>query len=400
MEEYRGDIDTLLAFAGLFSAILTALVVQFTTILASDACYETSFPLRTLNVHTSAFAAGYSNSASHSFLSIPPYKAPPWTIFVITLWLASLVCSLCTAFVAILVKHRLREDLQPTYASDRKIFQIAAALAWFLQASHGLFILGLGLFTAAIDEHSVRTTTMLVVSWTLAIFVVATDIGLLLFPLYPYKVTSLKPILETSRRVLSLLYVRLSRPPSCPTRLTLRSILPLYGEDPSRVPLLRQQPQQIVIQKQYGQQYAVHSEQLEQQPAHLTDVPSDDKSTARSHSSSNGQPLCESRVVQQCEPEAYRALGSMGAPPPQAAPQGLPPTGAWADGGRRILFYVTALYDYRAVIDEEFDFQSGDVIAVTATPEDGWWSGELLDEARKQPGRHIFPSNYVRMLPP
>ena len=42
---------------------------------------------------------------------------------------------------------------------------------------------------------------------------------------------------------------------------------------------------------------------------------------------------------------------------------------------------MTALYDYQAVIDEEFDFQTGDVIAVTATPEDGWWSGELLDEA-------------------
>lgn len=59
---------------------------------------------------------------------------------------------------------------------------------------------------------------------------------------------------------------------------------------------------------------------------------------------------------------------------------------------------VTALYDYQAVIDEEFDFQTGDVIAVTATPEDGWWSGELLDEARKQPGRHVFPSNFVRLL--
>ena len=70
-------------------------------------------------------------------------------------------------------------------------------------------------------------------------------------------------------------------------------------------------------------------------------------------------------------------------------------------GDERILtlaLLVTALYDYQATIDEEFDFQTGDVIAVTATPEDGWWSGELLDEARKQPGRHVFPSNFVRLL--
>ena len=56
---------------------------------------------------------------------------------------------------------------------------------------------------------------------------------------------------------------------------------------------------------------------------------------------------------------------------------------------------VKALYDYAATIEEEFDFQSGDIIAVTATPEDGWWSGELLDEARRQRGRNVFPSNFV-----
>ena len=55
-----------------------------------------------------------------------------------------------------------------------------------------------------------------------------------------------------------------------------------------------------------------------------------------------------------------------------------------------MLYTVKALYDYSATIPEEFDFQQGDIIAVTATPEDGWWSGELLDEARRVPGRHIF----------
>ncbi|KAH8096788.1 hypothetical protein BXZ70DRAFT_315867 [Cristinia sonorae] len=99
--------------------------------------------------------------------------------------------------------------------------------------------------------------------------------------------------------------------------------------------------------------------------------------------------------------------------------QGLPPTGQYTEDGRGVLFYgtcsipsshsncviltgtgdaffaVKAMYDYQAVIDEEFDFQQGDIIAVTDTPEDGWWSGELLDEARRQPGRHVFPSNFV-----
>ena len=59
---------------------------------------------------------------------------------------------------------------------------------------------------------------------------------------------------------------------------------------------------------------------------------------------------------------------------------------------------VKAMYNYTATIEEEFDFQEGDIIAVTSTPEDGWWSGELLDEQRRQPGRHVFPSNFVDLL--
>lgn len=61
-------------------------------------------------------------------------------------------------------------------------------------------------------------------------------------------------------------------------------------------------------------------------------------------------------------------------------------------------FLVEAMYDYTATIDEEFNFQAGDIIAVTDIPPDGWWSGELLDEARREEGRHVFPSNFVRLF--
>ncbi|KAG5653795.1 hypothetical protein H0H81_010465 [Sphagnurus paluster] len=81
--------------------------------------------------------------------------------------------------------------------------------------------------------------------------------------------------------------------------------------------------------------------------------------------------------------------------PPMPTPPPPPPPPAPSQETGGILFYVKALYDYTATLDEEFDFQAGDVIAVTATPEDGWWSGELLDEARREEGRHVFPSNFV-----
>lgn len=108
-------------------------------------------------------------------------------------------------------------------------------------------------------------------------------------------------------------------------------------------------------------------------------------------------------------PHPYGTGGRSPSPqPPQTSP-----TGQFTEDGRGVLFYgkylnrddqrsltvtpniVKALYDYGATIEEEFDFQAGDIIAVTATPEDGWWSGELLDEARRQRGRNVFPSNFV-----
>ncbi|KAF7294095.1 hypothetical protein MKEN_01456100 [Mycena kentingensis (nom. inval.)] len=81
---------------------------------------------------------------------------------------------------------------------------------------------------------------------------------------------------------------------------------------------------------------------------------------------------------------------------PSPAPQGVHQK---TSDGKWILFYVKALFPYTATIQEEFDFQEGDIIAVTETPEDGWWSGELLDDSRRVPGKHVFPSNFVELFP-
>jgi hypothetical protein len=126
---------------------------------------------------------------------------------------------------------------------------------------------------------------------------------------------------------------------------------------------------------------------------------------------------------QQPQPQQQHQTQQQGMQPQQqssAAPNAmngrpaspLPPTGNFFED-RGILFYgsftftlfissfadvpslVKALYDYTATIEEEFDFQAGDVIAVLATPDDGWWQGILLDDSRRQPGRTVFPSNFV-----
>ncbi|WWC69691.1 uncharacterized protein I206_103634 [Kwoniella pini CBS 10737] len=96
------------------------------------------------------------------------------------------------------------------------------------------------------------------------------------------------------------------------------------------------------------------------------------------------------------QPQYGGSVGRAGqspSPQPNQPPNNAAPTGQWSTTGLPVLFYVKALYDYGAQSSAEFDFQAGDIIAVTSTPEDGWWSGELLDEARRIPGRTDFPSN-------
>lgn len=90
-----------------------------------------------------------------------------------------------------------------------------------------------------------------------------------------------------------------------------------------------------------------------------------------------------------------QAAASTSSAPSQLA---RPPTGQYSETGEPILFYVKALYDYTATLPEEFSFTAGDIIAVTHTEPDGWWQGELLDEARRVPGAYTFPSNFVVLL--
>ncbi|BGP33564.1 formin-binding protein [Rhodotorula toruloides] len=102
--------------------------------------------------------------------------------------------------------------------------------------------------------------------------------------------------------------------------------------------------------------------------------------------------------VQQQQPQAQQqhargtSVASMRAgqtPPP-------PPTGQYTESGQPILFYVNALFDYQAASAEEFSFSTGDVIAVTGTDPDGWWSGNRVGD---QGPSKLFPSNFTELLP-
>lgn len=198
--------------AGLFSAVLTAFLIESYASLQPDNGAEVVFLLRQLVSQNYTLSSGFANSTS-PFPSDPSFEAPLWAIRVNELWFASLILSLATASFGMLVKQWLREYLAGEWISPQerlrsrqyrnpsligwKVFEIAAILPLLLQLSLGLFFIGLCFFTAAIDARLNRTTLFLVCSW--GFFLLMTTLAPLVSPRCPFKVPLLKNAMKSGR---------------------------------------------------------------------------------------------------------------------------------------------------------------------------------------------------------
>ncbi|CAA7260508.1 unnamed protein product [Cyclocybe aegerita] len=64
----------------------------------------------------------------------------------------------------------------------------------------------------------------------------------------------------------------------------------------------------------------------------------------------------------------------------------------------RVKFFVKTDFPFMGVDPLDLSFDAGDIIAVTATPDDGWWHGEPVNESKRVAGKYVFPSNFVHRL--
>ncbi|KAI0758898.1 hypothetical protein C8Q74DRAFT_1388876, partial [Fomes fomentarius] len=110
---WNKEIDTLLVYAGIFSAVLTALIVESYKLLSSpppDPIFVTlqqiSVQLNSLSVNP-PFVNSTQPIVSQALPPAPP--APRWAVWLNTLWFSSLIFSLCAASVGIMVKQWLNE---------------------------------------------------------------------------------------------------------------------------------------------------------------------------------------------------------------------------------------------------------------------------------------------------
>ncbi|EKM50859.1 uncharacterized protein PHACADRAFT_75372, partial [Phanerochaete carnosa HHB-10118-sp] len=215
VQDCKEDIDTLLVFTGLYSAVLSAFVIESYTDLQPDPNTQMTFLLERIANQTQSYSitSGTLNSTAQPPSPPPQFTAPLWAVRVNGLWFASLIISLATASFSMLVKQWLREYLASEYTSPQerlrarqyrkpglgkwKVFEIAAVLPMLLQLSLGLFFLGLCFFTANVDDQMGLTCIPLVSGW--AFLFVAATLAPLVSPRCPYKMPLLKSVMRTAR---------------------------------------------------------------------------------------------------------------------------------------------------------------------------------------------------------
>ncbi|KAH9830204.1 uncharacterized protein C8Q71DRAFT_686570, partial [Rhodofomes roseus] len=173
IERWRNEIDALLVFAGLFSAVVTAFVAQYYAVLLPAPDFNTNIlqqqmlilerissqlgaPGSAASITGSALATSMGSLPSSSSPSTPP-PPPRW---IATLWFISLVFSLSAASVALAINQWLNFHVERTAlrsapqkvwtwrlrrdAIDRwKVESMVSLLPCLLQIALVLFLVGI-----------------------------------------------------------------------------------------------------------------------------------------------------------------------------------------------------------------------------------------------------------------
>ncbi|KAG6901864.1 hypothetical protein C0995_007090 [Termitomyces sp. Mi166 len=112
-QSWKGDMDSLLIFAGLFSASVTAFIIESYKTLSPDPSYTTNVLLAQISRQL-ATMSNASTSFNTSEVILSPFEVPTSALICNTLWFLSLGFSLACALSATLVEQWVRNYLQAT----------------------------------------------------------------------------------------------------------------------------------------------------------------------------------------------------------------------------------------------------------------------------------------------
>lgn len=236
VKAHNENIDTLLVFvsipycdplsysaltrdykAGLFSAILTAFIIEAYRLLQQDPAELSVQILLQISMQLSSLSVN-PDFINSTFVPSPPVSFSPEisSTWINALWFSSLVLSLITASLGILVKQWLREYLANKFVSPKqycavrlfrirglrfyKVSEIASLLPVLLQLALVLFLIGLVVFIRSIHPSIASCVIALVTAWIS--FVLGTSAIPLFSPSCPYKTPLLKSSFTRSLRIL------------------------------------------------------------------------------------------------------------------------------------------------------------------------------------------------------
>lgn len=206
--------------AGLFSAVLSAFVVESHKLLLPDnSDVVVQLLQQVVDQSRSYRVEGTWFNSTAPYLAAPvPFHPGTYAIQVNVLWFASLTISLMAASFGILVKQWLREYMAMECISpqarlrtrhfhysgirDWKVFEIAAILPLLLQLALACFFVGLCFFSLSVHRSVGKTIIPLVCGWTI-LFVLAI-LAPLLSPRCPFKI----PLLVDAMKFVRVRLVR------------------------------------------------------------------------------------------------------------------------------------------------------------------------------------------------
>ncbi|KAI0758705.1 hypothetical protein C8Q74DRAFT_1160096, partial [Fomes fomentarius] len=198
VKRWKEEIDTLLVYAGLFSAVLTALIVESYKLLSPPPPDPVLAALQQISVQLSSFSVNppFVNSTQPSVSQVlPPAPPPPrWAVWLNALWFSSLIFSLSAASVGIMVKQWLNEYSTGLFGDSRHfarlrqhrfqnlekwhVAEIVAILPILLQIALALFFGGLLILLWGLSTDVAAIASVLIC--LLFVF----TIGTLLIPLF------------------------------------------------------------------------------------------------------------------------------------------------------------------------------------------------------------------------
>ncbi|KAI5884868.1 uncharacterized protein SCHCODRAFT_02594751 [Schizophyllum commune H4-8] len=144
IEGWRDTLDVLLVFAGLFSAVVTTLVVQSSTALKPDyAQISASLMIELIGIQRALAKGSEIDAVSPSALGIDTLTASALDYWCNAFWFISLTLSLSAALMAVLVKQWLQAYKSNTFGTPKhqalvRQFRLAGIERWNVPLIVGL----------------------------------------------------------------------------------------------------------------------------------------------------------------------------------------------------------------------------------------------------------------------